>query len=411
MVTPITKGESTQLVAQFSGGSGTVDHGVGPVTSGVPVSVAPLETTTFTLSVTGPTGAKATSQLTLVVFPGRFIATGSLTYERTGHTATLLKDGRVLVVGGSGNVRTPPICELYDPGTGTYLPGPPLSEERSYHTETLLDSGKVLLCGGQGPLSGVYTDTILQFDPGTGALSAAGTMLAPRARHSATLLADGSILLVGGVDLRLGILPERYDPATGHSTATGPMVQPRVNHTATKLPSGKVLIAGGFKSDNTLGSELELFDPATNQFTSLGTLRRPRWGHTATLLPGGRVLIAGGLDDAMRPILEIESIDLTTGASTLVATFPSDIARHRHTATLLDDGSVLFAGGPAIVSSLSPANGTIFDPGTGQMKPTGIMFRHTLEHRALRLNDGSILHVGGLEVMGTAPSSYSSLYR
>jgi N-acetylneuraminic acid mutarotase len=80
--------------------------------------------------------------------------TGSLNFERSVHTATLLANGRVLVVGGVGSAQNfiqISSAEIYDPAAGTWsltasLPGP-----LSNHTATLLKNGQVLVAGGDTP--------------------------------------------------------------------------------------------------------------------------------------------------------------------------------------------------------------------------------------------------------------------
>src|SRR5437763_17023031 len=75
--------------------------------------------------------------------------TGSLKTARFHHTATLLPDGRVLVVGGE-QAHTPlASAELYDPATGTWSATGSLNTARDSHTATLLPSGKVLVAGGR----------------------------------------------------------------------------------------------------------------------------------------------------------------------------------------------------------------------------------------------------------------------
>ncbi|MFP2934237.1 kelch repeat-containing protein, partial [Pyxidicoccus sp. 3LG] len=84
--------------------------------------------------------------------------TAPLTATRSAHTATLLADGRVLVVGGMRRLGTFPIptsepvasAELYDPTTDTWSATSPLAEARYSHTATLLADGRVLVVGGQG---------------------------------------------------------------------------------------------------------------------------------------------------------------------------------------------------------------------------------------------------------------------
>src|SRR4029077_5161766 len=108
---------------------------------------------------------------------GTFKATGSLTVSRTRHAATLLPDGRVLIAGGVQDVgSTMPIpldpgvasAELYDPVSGTFTPTGSMSEGRSGHTATLLVDGTVLVTG---------TDNTAEvFSPGTGTFFVVGEL-------------------------------------------------------------------------------------------------------------------------------------------------------------------------------------------------------------------------------------------
>ncbi len=79
-------------------------------------------------------------------------ATGSLANGRANHTATLLQNGQVLVVGGQGmpGVYTSAIgaAEIYNPSTNTWSSAGNLATARFNHTATLLSNGKVLVVGG-----------------------------------------------------------------------------------------------------------------------------------------------------------------------------------------------------------------------------------------------------------------------
>jgi N-acetylneuraminic acid mutarotase len=119
-----------------------------------------------------------------------WILTGSPSLPRSNPTATLLRDGNVLVVGrissgsDSGELRT----EIYDHSTQTwsFTGGHPLSFKRIHHATTELADGRVLVVGGAfnaGNLAEIY-------DPATQAWTLAGPLNQGRADHTATLLSD-----------------------------------------------------------------------------------------------------------------------------------------------------------------------------------------------------------------------------
>src|SRR5271157_1525613 len=103
--------------------------------------------------------------------PGTFAATGNLSTGRLHHTATLLPNGKVLIAGGVYS--TPPIpttpffdflatAELYDPATGKFTPTGSMSAHRAFHTAILLANGKVLIVGGG------YSASAELYDPASG---------------------------------------------------------------------------------------------------------------------------------------------------------------------------------------------------------------------------------------------------
>ena len=252
--------------------------------------------------------------------------TGNLNTSRYGHTATLLASGKVLVAGGGGCDQSSPnirICsaitlssaELYDPNTGTWSYTGNLNVGRTRHTATLLSNGKVLVVGGEAGADQV-TNTSELYDPATETWSSTGQTHCAGTGHTATLLANGKVLVAGSFG---GIgscnIAELYDPATGNWRTTGSLNTGRALHTATLLPSGKVLVAGGLELVDSLNSA-ELYDPGTETWSITGNFNTGRSYHSAILLPSGKVLVAGGeghIGDASNPIRSAELYDSASG--------------------------------------------------------------------------------------------------
>jgi N-acetylneuraminic acid mutarotase len=265
-----------------------------------------------------------------------------------GQTATLLPNGKVLVAGGTSQTDPTDVmtasAELYDPVAGTWTSTGSLITARSGHTATLLPNGLVLVAGGE---SGVNTLASAElYDPVAGTWSSTGSLASPRFGHTATLLQNGSVLVAGGGNY-MGISAEVYDPVAGTWSTTGSLSVPRQNHTATLLPNGMVLVAGGYGGlDNFVVASAELYDPTAGAWSITGSLATARGLHTATLLPNGTVLVAGGIYDSSTSDYAIASAELyDPGAGTWSGTDSLETARAGHTATLLGNGAVLVTGG------------------------------------------------------------------
>ena len=293
---------------------------------------------------------------------GSFTPTSSgMVYARSGHCASALPDDRVLIAGGGDtNANLFKTAEVFDPVTQSFSTTGDLNRARTGATATLLPNGKVLIAGGQDR-AGIMLSSAELYDPSTGTFSLTGSMNLPRAKHTATLLSNGKVLLLGSIS-ETGSA-ELFDPATGLFSATGSLIQGRAHHTATLLPNGKVLVLGGTHTEAPVGGgapsarvsldSAEIYDPAKGSFQSAGKLLIARDSHSATLLPNGIVLVAGGyihgFDGDAQPvwytIFAAELFDPATSVSTEAASLQAD--RAEHVATTLNNGQVLITGGIA----------------------------------------------------------------
>jgi hypothetical protein len=329
---------------------------------------------------------------------GTFTATGNMNTPRFGHTATLLLNGKVLITGGAILIGNSAIsinsAELYDPSTGAFtvtgdMTSVPyghvaafFNDGRVLNVATLLPDGRVLIIGPLGaelydPSIGTFTPTgsmavsqgpatllnngqVLMtgrsnaqlYDPATGAFTSTGAYAdaGPALQWSSvpTLLADGRVLITGCTDNHdyceyvPADVAQLYDPATETFSLTGNYGF--TEGTTTLLTNGKVLFAGG-RTDWGPWPYSKLYEPSTGTFTPTGDMTNARVGHTATLLPDGRLLITGslysGLDGHSNQSAEL--YDSSTGTFRSIGNMTA--RRGEHAATLLKDGRVLITGG------------------------------------------------------------------
>jgi N-acetylneuraminic acid mutarotase len=324
---------------------------------------------------------------------GSWTVTGSLATPRFEHTATLLANNMVLVVGGfDAGGRLLASAELYDPASGTWTATGSLNVGRADQTATLLPDGKVLVAGGVDRKG--YSASAELYDPTSGTWSPTGSLNLGRSGHSATLLSDGKVLVAGGIanTLALTASAELYDPVTGIWTPTGSLHTARNNQTATLLPNGSVLIAGGLEGDFEISTGAELYNPASGSWSVTGNLHIARRSHTATLLPNGAVLVAGGFDINFSPSKSAELYDPASGSWSETSSLNN--GRYFHTATLLPDGTVLVAGGFDDDFN-SSAKAELYDPSNASWTITGSLKSARDRHTAILLGNGTVLVAAG----------------
>ena len=169
---------------------------------------------------------------------GNWTAAGQmLAYFHQAFASVVMPDGRVLVAGGGDGMRyAGDTAELYDPDLGTWSAIANMNGRKEVISATLLRDGTVLVMGN-GFLAPQPPEL---YDPATGTWTVVGD--ADDCCRSATLLPDGMVLAAGDGD---SLDAELYDPGTRSWSTTGSMLQPHSGAPATLLLDGTVLVAGG----------------------------------------------------------------------------------------------------------------------------------------------------------------------
>src|SRR5438128_5392286 len=234
----------------------------------------------------------------------------------------------------------------------------PLVVPRTGHAATVLADGRVLITGGRDS-AGIIVATAEVFDPANQTSTAIGVLNTARIDHTATLLADGRVLIAGGTSASGALTSaEIFDPANpgaGFRVLSATMGAARARHTATRLHDGRVLIAGG-DADGTA----EIFEPTAESFSStLLAMAAPRIGQTAILFSDDSVLLAGGNTDSMEYFSATDQkFTLDLQKMTAVRTGQEAIA--------LDDTHLLFFGGDSgnTIDEFNSSSDTITLKGT-----------------------------------------------
>jgi hypothetical protein len=340
----------------------------------------------------------AVSLMTLTVAVGaeNISSAANMLVARSGHTATLLPDGKVLIAGGcivdGCEDRLTRTVEVFDPSMNSFSSTGELTVARVGHAAVLLDSGKVLIVGGWAGQDATRKTEL--YDPGRREFVMTGEMNEPRDGFTATRLKDGRVLIAGGYRGSIQRLSsaELYDPQRGTFSLTGRMGTARMSHTATLLPDGRVLMVGGTRAKGDVLSSAEVFDPSTGTFQPVAGLKTARHKQAAISLNDGRILMMGGADAnefngqfASTETYNPKSGQFDSSASMGAARFkiPDAVAR-------LANGEVFVAG--------SDRQAEIFDPNKNTFRlVAGAFDAERAFSTATLLQDGRVLIAGGYD--------------
>lgn len=342
-----------------------------------------------------------------------WISAEALGAARKNHTATLLADGRVLVVGGSNATTVLSSAEIYDPTTDAWSPAGTMAEGRQYHSASKLADGRVLVVGGASATAVSQTAEI--FDPATKAWKTL-TLPQRRAFHAAAPLSDGKVLIAGGLSTLSGFGTSEADvvlPPLSFRADTEAFT-PLTAAGAPPFPANPVVVAGdkrvffvGGRKPGCAGMcgtdrsrDVVVYEEATATWRTLGTMRRERGALleqqllAASLFGDGKqIMIVGGGDDSG------ELMDVTTGKSALGGELPDLWAAPRM--VRLPSGDVFAVGG---FVPTGPTAGAVL-----KLFPTPLVrhaktlrwvnasppARRRWDHTATVLADGRVLMVGG----------------
>jgi len=337
---------------------------------------------------------------------GRVTPAGALRTARTNHTATLLNDGRVLVVGGRGldALSTLKLVEVFTPKTKKWSLAASLAHGRSHHTATLLRDGRVLLTGGTTHESAddgarfVAIASAEIYEPIKNEWKTVAPMHEARNGHTATLLDDGRVLVAGGAKTQRAHLAsvELFDPATGTWAFAAPLHLARWQHEAVRLADGSVaVVAGRSNHDHAdAGSGRPVADAerfVDGGWQPLAPLAEPRQ-RTALVSFGNQVTVIGGLSTTTATNY-VESWSPGAAAWSLNEANLS-VALSAHTASVLPNGDLVVIGGEPPHAVDTPRIQR-WDKSRTRWCSAGNLVVSRKQHTATVLNDG-ILVVGGL---------------
>ena len=305
--------------------------------------------------------------------------------ERFSHTATVLNDGRVLLVGGyvSGLENTLTTAEIFNPAAESFgRIESEMDDGRAMHTATLLPDGQVLIVGGTDGVDAL--NTMALFNPSELTFTTLeSTLVRPRYGHRAALVGD-IVYILGGFD---GFETLPYAAAihldffevtdlVGNPEQETQMLVGRLNPTLNELPDGAWLVAGGFTGTVSSGDQTdqcEIFMPeGPDFFKAAGSLDQARSGHAGVSLDNGMVLLTGGIGWDLAILSSAEIYDPETGAFS--ETGNMRLSRTVHGMSLLPDGRALVTGGNRSVDVFNPepaSTAEIYDPLTGVFTVVG----------------------------------------
>src|SRR3984885_3100632 len=347
---------------------------------------------------------------------GTFTLTGSLNFGRAVHTATLLNNGLVLIAGGyDNNGNAVASAELYDPVAGTFTVTGSMNSTRQSLTTTLLNNGLVLVAAGMDYYANVLNSAEL-YQPstltpaglvsiavspsssslpvgGTEAFTAIGTFSDNSTQTLASVTWNSSDNTIATISNDASDRGNTVAVATGSVTlsacagslcgSTGVTVAPPPNITGLSPISGTVGTVITITGTNLGTTGLVAFNGTTAAPTT--------WSGSSITVPVPLGATTGNV------VVTVDGVSSNGFDFTVTAAVVLNTSRYQHSATLLNNGQVLMAGGvncPTAGSCTYLNSAELYDPVAGNSTPTGSLAT-ARSAPAVLLTNGEVLITGG----------------
>ncbi len=371
------------------------------------------------------------------------------------HTATVLNENQVLIAGGlcvKPALRNEPRVEkefthlsIWDARSRSWLAGPRLARSRIFHTASLLQDGSVLIVGGQvdPAIDSTKGPTLVQQVERykDQQVTRVNPMITARAMHTSTVTRNGCLLVAGGYGQEDRALSkvEQWCPQNGRWQALPGLATARFGHSATLLEDGRILIIGGKDRAGNLLASTEIWNPGLASWQQGPRLPTPLFKNAVTRLNNGTVLIAGGALNAKKGIpvpwawtwdthsrnwniagqfMANNDHDLNEDVSLIARPdggalfFTADLAMHwkpitdpvtnkapvwdnSPVATILQDGRAMYVGREMAASTSGQTNAHIWDPRDKTWQSAGTLNRKYYSRSDIFLAEsGDVYFVG-----------------